>query len=147
PSAAVRVNTPVPDTANDDIEALYWLDASTLLYLGEQDTTNIWELYAVTFTDATPSAPVKVSGAMVAGGEVNAEDDVFVSPDGTREIFLADKDTLGTDELFIVDFSGGAPSAPAKVNPPFTQGFESVLSGLWSPDGRRFLYAADQLTS
>ena len=73
------------------------------------------EVFVVDLSSGAPVGPTPVNGPLVAGGDVL---DLRWSPDSTRLAYLADQDTDGVNELYVVDVSGPTPSAPQRVSPP-----------------------------
>ncbi|MFW6256020.1 MAG: TolB family protein [Candidatus Sumerlaeota bacterium] len=74
----------------------------------------------------------------MVNGDVNSH---RVSPDGKYVVYLADQNTNGRDELFVVDLDGD--STPVRVNPALDAD-ENVLNYAFSPDGQYIVYHADQ---
>ncbi len=115
-------------------------NGSRVVYRADQQTDNVVELYSV---PATGGAAVKISGPLVSGGDVDSAN-LRVSPDSSRVIFLADKQTDGVNELFSVPITGGTP---VKLNAPLVAGGEVTVAGngaVFTPDGNRVMYLADQ---
>jgi Tol biopolymer transport system component len=81
--------------------------------------------------------PVKLSGAMVEGGEVSAR---RISPDGSTVVYLADQDVDGMNELYSVPITGGTP---VKLNPPLIANGDVSADFAITPDSRRVVFLAD----
>lgn len=115
----------------------YWSpDATRVAVAGELETNGVTELYVVPADGSEP--PAKLSGEMVAGGELSTSTNLFPwSPDGARLAFIADKLTDGDSELFVSDGAGG--TEPVRVSDPASQ---SVSDAIWSPTGEHLLYFA-----
>ena len=77
-------------------------DSTRAVYYANADNFNVVELYSAVVTAA--GAPIKLSGTIVAGGNVTALFDV--SADSSRVVFRADKDTDNKIELYATN-SGG----------------------------------------
>jgi hypothetical protein len=107
-------------------------DGSTVLYRANQDNANVVELYAVKL--ANPGVSARVNGTLVAGGTVSR---VFaLSSNGDRAAYVADQDTAGLDEAYIVALSG-TPGASTKLNPATA---ESIYDLAISGDGATVAY-------
>ncbi len=125
------------------------LPGGRVVYAGDQDEDEVFELYSVPLDRSAPS--VKLSGPMVAGGDVLHRSDhqllFWVTPDETRVLYVADQEVDGTSELFVAPLDGSAPAR--KLSGPMVPGggivpFYSGRSFLqFTPDGR-VLYEADQ---
>jgi Tol biopolymer transport system component len=85
----------------------------------------------------------KLSGTPMAG-KVSA---FRVSPNGTRAVFIADKDTVNIPELYSVPVDGS--SAPVKISAglTFAAGKAGVSSFQISPDSARVVFLADPATT
>ncbi len=97
-----KLNEPLP--TNGDVAVLGIAispDCSTAIYLADQDTNNVTELYSVPI-DGGPVT--KISGPMVNGGNVGQ---FIISPDSNRVVYRADQNTIGFNELFSVPLLGG----------------------------------------
>jgi Tol biopolymer transport system component len=115
-------------------------DSSRVIYLADQQTDGVWELYSVPLAGPAGTG-VKLNGALVAGGEVwNFE----VSPDSSRVIYLADQQTDGVLELYSVPLAGPA-GAGVKLNGALVAGGDVNYFQI-SPDSSRVIYQADQQT-
>ncbi|MDX1964274.1 MAG: hypothetical protein SFX18_14060 [Pirellulales bacterium] len=137
----VRLNGPL--VANGDVYfngLQYSPDGSRVLYLADQTTNGVNELYIVS---SVGGAGVKLNGPLVAGGNVSFGGFQF-SPDGSRVLYLADQTTDEVNEIFSVPRAGGIP---VKLNGPLVSGGDVSFGGFqFSPDGSRVLYRADQTT-
>lgn len=118
---------------------LYWApDSSRILYIADGDTDGIAEIYTA-LPDIAASG-VKVSGAMVAGGEVDFRFEW--APDASSIAYVADQDTDGVNELYLAAPDG---SGDMKVSGAMVAGGE-VSTFAWSPTGAYLAYLADQDT-
>jgi Tol biopolymer transport system component len=116
-------------------------DDSQILYLADQDTNGVYELYVVPSEGGTS---VKLNGQLVTGGDVERDGPQF-SPDGSRVLYVADQDTNGVYELYIVPSEGGTP---VKLNGQLVTGGDVEAESIqFSPDSSRVLYRADQDTN
>lgn len=147
----VKLNGALPsggDVVSTSIEVSS--DGSRVLYVADQDTDNVFELYSVSSFGGTP---VKLNGPLVAGGDTTfyTYTSPIFSPDGSRVIYRADQDTDNVFELYSVSSLGGTP---IKLNGPLVAGgdvsgnssFQSTNTFKTSHNGSRVLYAADQDT-
>ncbi len=119
-------------------------DGRTAVYLADQDTNDVFELYYVDMSGVSPAAPVKISGTLVSGGAVI--DGFELSADGRKVIFRADKETNGVNELYFVDLSGVSPAAPVKLNTALPSTSADVDGFSISQDGDTVVFNADQIT-
>lgn len=103
------------------------------------DIGNGDEAWVVDLRATQPSA-VKVSGTLVANGDVY---DLLFSPDDRWLAYRADQDVDIEYELFIVDLEAASPT-PVQVNQAFT-GAQDVETGFaFTADGTRLVYRADE---
>jgi Tol biopolymer transport system component len=106
--------------------------APPVVYLAEQDTLDITELYMSTATGS-----VKINGPLVPDGWVH---DFAVSPNGDFVVYAADQDTENRTELYLVNLANPGVatklSAPLTVNPGVT-GFDI------SSDSSKVVYRAE----
>lgn len=142
PAISVQANGVMPGTATShDVSNLYWLNPRFLLYAGDQFVAGMEELAAVDLS-AFPavSAPIRLLTAPQPDGDLGSGD-VYPSPDGQRVLFIGDFDLDGSGELYLTDFSSGAP-VTTKLNESFTSTSQTVASATWSPDGRFVAFVA-----
>lgn len=120
----------------------YWApDGSRIAYVADQDADNVFELWT-SLPDG--GGNVKVSGALVAGGDVSA--DYAWCPDSSLIAFRADKETDETFELYAVPPDGGAT---VKLSGTQVAGGDVGISAgwrsyEWAPDASRIVYSAGQ---
>jgi Tol biopolymer transport system component len=99
------------------------------VYIADQDTLGVDELFAAPIDGRTP--PVKLSGPLVAGGDVT---NFSLTPDGRWVVFEADAEIDQSAELYLAPTDGSAPrldlDAPLSTN------------RRWSltPDGERVVF-------
>lgn len=145
PGAPVSLAAPI-QAAGDVVPAQTDVspDGVWVSFVADRVTEGANELWLVDVSGPTPSAPVRISDALVSGRGV-----LFASwsPDSTRLLYLADRDIDEVDELFMVGVGGVAPVTPVKVNPSLPANRLVVNNDsngfLWSPDGSRVAYRAD----
>lgn len=113
--------------------------ARHLAFVADADTDEVQELY-VAPADGS-AARLKISGALVAGGEVENFGYAW-SPDATRLIYRADQITDDVTELFVTRADGSA--APVALSGPLVAGGDVTGTTEWSPDGTRIVFAADK---
>jgi Tol biopolymer transport system component len=111
----------------------------------EQSEQGTVELYAIDFSGDAPGAPQKLNPELVGGGDVSAFFEW--SPDATRLAYLADQDTNEVQELYVVDFSAGAPQPARKVNSALPDGGSVKIGFAWSSDSRWLAYTAEDAIS
>jgi hypothetical protein len=84
------------------VPGAYWIDPSGqhVVYRADQETDEVSELFCARIAGGVPA--VKLSGPMVAGGDVWAGADPFVQfvPGTRRIVYKADQETDNTNELF-----------------------------------------------
>jgi Tol biopolymer transport system component len=116
-------------------------DGSRVIYVADQNTDEVQELFSVPITGGTA---VKLSGPMALGGDVQSIS-VSFSPNGSRVLYVADQETDGLGELFMVPAAGGTP---VRVNGPMiTGGGANTAGGQFTPDGSRIVFVAQQDTA
>ncbi len=129
-------------------------DSSRVVYVGAQDADGVFELYSVPIDGS--SMPVKLNGALVAGGDVQGVAARIggvltpvgfafrISPDGTRVVYRADQTADEIFQLFSVPIDAGA--SPTAISGPLVD-FSDVLTFDVDPQGTHVLYRADQDTN
>ena len=105
-----------------------------VLYRADQETDEVFELFIVDVSVASPGTPQKVSGEPMAGDVRDGE--FTFSPDGQSVLYLAGQNVVFIQELYLVDMSGATPGTPLKVNGDLVSGGNVALGGFhFSPDG------------
>jgi Tol biopolymer transport system component len=103
-------------TFADLVGVHFWsADSKWVAFVADKDTDVVNELYLVDMSGATPSAPIKASGTMLAAGDVSTSEVEF-SPDATSLVYEADQETDTMEELYFVSLLGGTPAAPKKLS-------------------------------
>lgn len=118
-------------------------DGTRVAYRADEETYGVFELFVAPVDASAPA--VKLSGAMVTGGDVAPGAFAF-SPDGAWLVYVADPLTDGVDELFAVPSDGSA--APVKLSGTLTAGGDVVpgtpaRAFAVSADSQRVVYVAD----
>ena len=127
----------VGDVVEDDQTSIS-ADSKWVVYLADQDTDGVNELYSVLINGIFP--PIKLNTPLVVGQEVYRG--FQISPDSTRVVFLSDQDVDDVFELYSVPINGH--TQPTKLNTPIIGGF-GVWSGYQiSADSKYVVYLADQ---
>ncbi|MEL6195754.1 MAG: hypothetical protein AAFQ77_01705 [Myxococcota bacterium] len=119
--------------------SLVWSpDSSWLLYLADQDTDDVLELYTVA-PDGTGNR--RVNRDLVAGGRVSLPRRPW-SPDSSRIVYQSDAITDGVFELFTAAPDG---TEDTRVNGEIAAGRRVLTAAFtWSPDSSRLAYWADE---
>jgi hypothetical protein len=124
-----------------NIGAQFSPDGTRVVYLADQTTNEVLELFSV---PSTGGVATKLNGPLVAGGNVDFNVLAF-SPDSSRVVYRADQTTDEMFEVFMVPSAGGTAT---KLNGALVAGGDISSSGLAiSPDSSRVLYLADQTTN
>ncbi len=115
------------------------------VFIADKDVDGVDELYAA-FSDGTEI--IKLSEPLVARGNVAA---FRISPDGFYVAYVADQDTAGLFELYVVPVDKTSGETAVKVSGPMAgNGILQLPSGeylfRWAPDSSRVAYVADQNT-
>lgn len=110
-------------------------DSSTTVYIADQDTDDIYELYSVAMEGGSVT---KISDTLIPDGDVVH---FKISPDSSTVVYVADQDTDGVYELYSVPIRGGVPT---KIHPHLHFfGTEGVGDFHISPDSISVLFVAD----
>ena len=115
------------------------------VFIADKDVNGVDELYAA-FNDGTEI--IKLSEPLVARGNVVA---FRISPDGFYVAYVADQDTAGLFELYVVPVDKTPGEIAVKVSGTMAgNGILQLPSGeylfRWAPDSSRVAYVADQNT-
>lgn len=137
-SSSVKLNPPFRKGQNVTQYAIT-PDRTGVVYLANQDTKGVYELYRVDF--AAPGRSTKLNGRLVAGGDVIHFE---ITSDGTGVVYHADERTNDVNELFYVRFA--APRVSTRLNPGLASD-RDVRNFSITPDGTAVVYTADQDTS
>jgi len=117
-------------------------DGARVVYWVIQDTVGVFEAFSAPVDGS--QAAVRLNGALVAGGDVQA--DLVISPDGSRVLYRADQETDEVFELYSAPIDGSA--AAVKLNGALVAGGDTTSNFLntvaISADSSRVAYVADQ---
>jgi hypothetical protein len=120
-------------------------DGRWLAYWADARFDEVPELFVVDVSGEAPGSNARVSGDLVAGGEVSRSLESPFSPDGRMIAYRADQLSDDVSELFVADLSGGEPVVARRVNGPLPAG-GGVHSFRFAPDSSGLGYRADQNT-
>lgn len=95
--------------------------------------------YVVDVQRAVPSVAAQVNGDLVSGGRIHT---MQISPGGQRIAYLADAETPGVNELFVVDVSGATPGPARKVPVTLAAGLDVGYNFSFSADGTKLAFLA-----
>lgn len=95
----------------DIVEYQISADSSYVVYLADQDTDEVIELYSVPTDGSTP--PIKLNSALTTGGWVGS---YKISADSNQVVYRANQDLAYQWELYSVPIDGSTP--PIKLNGP-----------------------------
>lgn len=136
--SGTRLNPPLGSSQTVQAFALT-PDKSTVVYIADQDTNDVFELYAVSLSNPGFSTKLNPTGFAIANGKNVASFKVL--PDGSGVIYLADQDSDGVNELYLVRFA--IPGASTKLNDMLVSN-----GNVWdfdvTADSRTVVYRADQ---
>jgi Tol biopolymer transport system component len=114
-------------------------NAPLAVYLADQNTAGVTELYAVPVGGGDP---VRLNPPLSAPYFVS--DDYALSPDGARAVYMAQQESAGVTELFSAPIGGGPV---ARLNAPPGAGGDVVAFQISpNPAVARVVYQADQDT-
>lgn len=133
-------------------------DGTKVFYVADQDLEGAMELYVVDISGSLPAAPVRLNPAYTA----NTQTVVWPiwSPNSDAICYIADQDANGVHELYLVELDSPGTSTKlsgtmvtngdvAGLSPPRPEIYEHPLQTeefMWSPDGLKIAYIADQNT-
>ncbi len=157
---AIKLNAPLPaggqvSGSNSEVDHPFLIspDNRRVVYLADQETHNVFELWSVPLTGGKPT---KLNTTLAGGkGDVRGPDEelphpFLISADSQHVVYVADQDVDEVFELYSVPITGGAVT---KLNPSLAKGRGGVQGDiqagpehpfLISPDSQRVVYVADQ---
>src|SRR5262245_3712382 len=132
----VKLNPPL--TGQRDVEpgVLVSPNSQWVVYLADQDVNDVIHLYSVPSDGSAP--PVRLSGAMVPGGDVQG---VTITPDSGHVVYSADQAIDDVFEVFAAPIDGS--SQAIRLNPTLA-GDRDVRMFAVTPDSQRVLYTSDE---
>jgi dipeptidyl aminopeptidase/acylaminoacyl peptidase len=110
------------------------LNSDRIVYVADVDGVGQFDIFSVNVLN---QAVADLNDGLIPGGDVISYE---VSPDGLRVVFLADKNTDETVELFSVPVIGGIP---LKLSLDFPAPDRDVLTFQISPDSQKVVYWAN----
>ncbi|HEX6883592.1 MAG TPA: hypothetical protein VF530_09440 [Planctomycetota bacterium] len=118
-------------------------DSTRVLYLANRDASNVYELYVVPVDGSAP--PLELSGTIVAGGSVSFTSGqvihVWVTPDSTRALYVADALVDNRKDLYSVPLDGSAPPTLLAASPLANGDVDTAPGSVQlSPDGSRVYF-------
>jgi Tol biopolymer transport system component len=126
-----------PLVAGGNVQPGVVVAGTTIIYRADADVAGQIELFAV---NADTGTVVKVNAALPTGANVSPV--VAISADATKVAYVADQDTAGLEEAFLVDLAGSG--APTKLN-------ATVVNGVWdlamSADASTVAYRNDDAST
>jgi hypothetical protein len=111
-------------------------DGGTVVFRADRRVDQVFELFAAPTTGS--SEPVELSGAVVAGGDV--EPGFELVPDGATVVFRADLELDERTDLYAAPSDGSA--APVRLSGPVVAGGD-VLDVRVGSDGEHAVYRTD----
>ena len=131
-----------PNTLTTTREVLFTrlisADSSTVVYLGDQNTNGVNELFSVPIGGGTVT---QLNDPLPTGGGVGLFG-IKLSPDGSTVIYSADQETNNDHEIFSVPIGGGTVT---KLNSTLPSG-GAIFEFQISPDSSTVVYRGDQDT-
>lgn len=126
PDVSTKLNSPLVVAGRipneDDIAYAIAPDNSSVVYVTDQTTPDVNELYRVPF--ATPGVSTTLNGPLVVGGGVlgaiTGKPPFHITPDSSAVVYRASETTARTLELYRVPFA--TPTVSTKLNGPLTSG-------------------------
>jgi hypothetical protein len=140
PGISTRLNNPAMQVDGNVGSFLITPDSSSVVYIADQDTDELFELYRTVFNNPPP-LPTKLSGVFPAGG--TGVFSIAAIPESSGVVYIADQDQAGTREVYRVSFA--AAGFPTKLNPAFAPGKRAEEIAVTS-DSESVVYRANQST-
>ncbi|MEM1119869.1 MAG: DPP IV N-terminal domain-containing protein [Bacteroidota bacterium] len=139
---AIKLHTDFTGTQKDVDFSTVKINAtsSRVIYLADQNTDNVEELFSVPIAGGTST---KLNPNFPDNNRDVADFGVQVSPDGSKVIYGSDQETDGLLELFSVPINGGTA---VKLNPTPSNSIDPARAEI-SPNGQQVLYVSDHETS
>lgn len=137
---SVQLSGPLAGPAADVVAFAVDLAGTRAVYVADQDTLGVFELYGVPLDQSSP--PVKLSGTMPPNGDVAGSPALLTA--GGTVVYRADPFVDGAFELFSAPIDGSQPAV--QLSGPMLAG-RTIYHFALTPDGTRAVYSADQDTN
>ncbi len=112
-AGVTKLNTDLIDGETVSWDFQFSPDGEHVLYLADQETNDVFELYSVPSKSGTPLKP---NAELIEGGNVDYGSFQF-SPDGLRVLYSADQETNDAWKPYSVPSNGGTPGKLVAVKP------------------------------
>ena len=122
-------------------------DGEEIAYSADESALRQFELYRASVRGGEVGLRERVTDPFPANADIIGADKITFAPSGSNLAFIADLDTDNLDELYVVDTANALPAAPTKLSLPFPAGADGVEAFVWSEDGTRIVYQADNDTA
>ena len=142
-ASGVRLNSNLPGGAGGWQRHLITADGSAVVYVMDQQTAGVFELYSIPITGPNGNW-TNLSGTLATGGDVFGIALPVGPTDGNRMTFRADKEVDGRNELFSVPIGGPNTSCIKLNTTPVAGGNVTAQGG--GIYKSTVLYVADQDT-
>lgn len=138
-SGGIRL-TPTFSTGGTIVRFALTPDSTRVVYIADQTTANVNELYQVAFS--SPQTSNKLNTPLGVGRNVT---EFVVSPNSASVVYLADQTT---DQVFEIYFAQASPSVAngIRLNPALPPG-QNVTTFAVTPDSAAVIYRADETTA
>jgi hypothetical protein len=110
-------------------------DSSKVVYIANQDTNNVNELYQVAFVN--PQSSTKLNVPLAAPKNVT---DFVIAPNSATVVYLADQNINGVFEIFPAPIGG--PGSTTSLNTPLIAG-QTVTTFAITPDNSAVVFLAN----
>ena len=135
PAATTKVSSTLTQGADGVLFYFLSFDATKIIYVADQDTVEVNELYTVNLNQ--PGVSTKLNPALSGDRDVG---EAFITPDNASILYRADQDVNDTFELYQVNFNN--PGVATKLNAAFPNGSLGVDQWLPTPDQTKVVYTA-----
>lgn len=140
PQPARKVNSSLPDGGSVKIGFTWSSTSRWLAYTAANAASAPEAIFAVDLAGGAPQVPIELSPELPPTGLVYPGP--LWAPDGLKLAYVAEQDTAGVRELYVVDFAS-TPGAPVKLNDTLPAGGNVELDVSWSQDSSKLLFRAD----
>ncbi|MEQ1890911.1 MAG: hypothetical protein ABL998_00065 [Planctomycetota bacterium] len=134
---SVQLSSSRQTTVGDVARHLSSPDGQWVVYLADQDTDGVRELYSVPADGS--AAPLKLNGPQTTGSVGTSSGLVEITPDSTRVLYGANDAVSGLFSLYVVPITGGAST---KLSATALDSNGRVPPFLIAPDGSRVVYSS-----